>query len=100
MALIRAVSTDSMYIARKRSIKVPISLTLLRGKRAIKEALLDSGATECFVHPRTVKELKLPTTKLTKTRKVRNVDGTLNKAGAITQAVTLTTQYGLSIARH
>jgi len=60
-----------------------------RKKRVDQKALLDSGATECFIHPRTVARLGLPTRKLQNPRKVRNVDGTTNKAGNITEAVDL-----------
>ena len=57
MALARACMTDSVYIARNRSIKTPVSMCT-EGRRAEKEALLDFGATESFIHPRLVKELK------------------------------------------
>jgi len=58
-------------------------------KRVDQKALLDCGATECFIHPQAVKRLKLTTRKLAKTRKVQNVDGTPNKSGEILKAVDL-----------
>jgi hypothetical protein len=66
MALIRACnSPDSMYIAKKKSIHA--SLLLHTGpKRAMKKALLDTGATENFIHPCVVKQLSLRTKKLMK----------------------------------
>ena len=78
-----------MYIARKHAIQVPFQLRT-RKKRVDRKALLDSGATECFIHPRAVKNLKLTTRTLQKARKVQNVDGTTNKSGQILEAVDLT----------
>ena len=78
-----------MYIARKHAIQVPFQLRTRR-KRVDRKALLDSGATECFIHPRAVKNLKLTTRKLPKARKVQNVDGTTNKSGQILEAIDLT----------
>jgi gag-polyprotein putative aspartyl protease len=68
-----------MYVAKKKSIHA--SLLLHAGsKKAMKKALLDTGATENFIHPRVVKQLSLRTKKLSKPRKVKNVDGTLNQS--------------------
>jgi len=47
-----------MYIAQKHAIQVPFQLRTRR-KRVNRKALLDSGATECFIHPCAVKQLKL-----------------------------------------
>src|SRR5258708_4403071 len=54
-------------------------------ERVTKRALLDSGATESFVHPRLVKELALTTYLLDEPRQVRNVDGTSNRLGKVTK---------------
>jgi len=91
MALAQAVlnNSGSMYIARKHAIQVPFQLRT-RKKQANQKALLDSGATECFIHPCTVKQLKLTTQTLPKAWKVQNVDGTNNKARQILEAVDLT----------
>jgi hypothetical protein len=69
MALIQACATDTVYIARRKSIKVNLLLHTDQ-KQAIKKALLDSGATECFIHPKVVKQLKLQTVKLPKPRNI------------------------------
>ena len=78
-----------MYIAQKHAIQVPFQLRTRR-KRVDRKALLDSGATECFIHPRAVKQLKLATQTLPKAQKVQNVDGSDNKARQILEAVDLT----------
>jgi predicted aspartyl protease len=78
-----------MYIARNHAIQVPFQLRTQK-KQANRKALLDSGATECFIHPQMVQQLGLRTKKLQKPRKVRNVDGTPNRAGEIRQACEMT----------
>jgi len=92
-------NSGSMYIAWKHAIQVPFQLWTRR-KRVDQKALLDSGATECFIHPCTVKQLKLATQKLPKARKVQNVDGTDNKAGQILEAVDLTVNNNREQALH
>ena len=52
-------------------------------------ALVDSGAMENFMDHATVKKLKLGTKKLTYPIPVRNIDGTNNKAGHITEYMDL-----------
>ena len=64
-----------------------------RKQRVDQKVLLDSGATECFVHHRTVQRLGLETRKLMNPRSIQNVDGTPNKAGQITEAVELLTNH-------
>jgi hypothetical protein len=88
-----------MYIARNHAIQVPFQLRT-RKKRADRKALLDSGATECFIHPRMVRQLGLKTKDLSKPRKVRNVDGTPNQAGEIRQACEMTIQYQGKKSKH
>ena len=88
MALAQVINTSSMYIARNYAIKVPFQLRTSR-KRVDQKALLDSRATECFIHPRVVAQLQLMKRKLDKPRKVQNIDGTANKDGEILEVVDL-----------
>jgi hypothetical protein len=81
-----------VYLARNQSIKVPVSL-YTREQEAETNALLDSGATECFINPRLVDQYQVTTEPLKKTRKVRNVDGTTNRIGAIMHAAKLIVQH-------
>ena len=86
-------------MARNRSIKTRTFLyTEPEGVK--NEALIDSGATECLIHPRFLKNLSLKTTKLAKPRIVRNVDETINKSETITEAVELMVQYRDRITPH
>src|SRR5579863_10069237 len=88
MALAQVINTSSMYIAQNHAIKIPFQLQTSQ-KRVDQKALLDSGATECFIHPRAVACLQLQKRMLQKARKVQNVDGTENKDREITEAVDL-----------
>jgi hypothetical protein len=88
-----------VYIAKNKSIKIPV-LLYTKSDEAEKQALLDSGATECFIHPRMTREMNLPTYELKKPRNVRNVDGTTNRMGQITLGARLMIQCGDRIAIH
>ena len=87
-ALTRAIDMGSMYIARNKAIKIPFSLQT-RYKQVNWKALLNSSATENFIHLCVVKQLELKSRTLKKPRNIWNVDGTINKGGKIEHAVTL-----------
>jgi hypothetical protein len=72
-----------MYITRHDSVKLAFDLYSFKGK-AEEVALIDSGATENFINYKTVARLQLGTKKLEQARPVRNIDGTENKAGSVT----------------
>jgi predicted aspartyl protease len=78
-----------LYTARNKYIKTGF-LIYTSKKRAENHALLDTGATECFIHPRLVNKLGLKERPLQRPRNVRNVDGTINQAGKTTTGVELT----------
>ena len=92
VALIRACSSDSVYVARNRAIKVSSFLNT-QWERVTKDALLDSGATECFIHPRLVERLSLERHKLAKSRTVKNVDNSPNRLGAVMHMVNIRVNY-------
>jgi reverse transcriptase-like protein/aspartyl protease len=69
-------------------MKVPIVIQMSEWW-ATRNALLDSGATESFIHPRVVHELRLSTNWLHYPWTVQNVDGTNNKLGEVTDEVWL-----------
>ena len=74
-------------------MKVPISFWTSHAVTD-KNILVDSSATNNFIHPRLVKRLGLGMSKLDKPRKVWNVDGTTNKGGELTQYVNLEVKTG------
>ncbi|GLB45865.1 putative retrotransposable element tf2 155 kda protein type 1-like [Lyophyllum shimeji] len=57
------------------------------------KALLDSGASGLFLHIRFVREHGITTRTLSRPIPVKNVDGTANAAGAITEVVDLVLRY-------
>ena len=74
-------------------MKIPVSFRTAY-TRADKQILVDSGATDNFIHPRLIRRLALGTQKLERSRKIWNIDGTNNKAGRITDYVDLSIQTG------
>ncbi len=72
----------SIYVSRNHAIKTPVTIQMSQ-ERVTKKALLNSGATESFIHPRLVKELTLTTYPLEKPRQVWNIDGTNNQLGKV-----------------
>ena len=63
-------------------------------------ALIDSGATESFISPDLVQYFFIPTYQLSKPRTIRNVDGTKNKIGQVTEAATIDIKYGNKTTTH
>jgi len=56
------------------------------------KALVDSGATDCFMSENFVRRMKLGKRPLQKPRKIWNIDNTANQAGPITHYITLNIQ--------
>ena len=79
-------------------MKIPVSFQTAYA-RADKQILVDSGATDNFIHPRLIRRLALGTQKLERSRKIWNIDGTNNKAGRIMDYVDLSVQMGKSKTR-
>jgi hypothetical protein len=88
LALARALDTESVYVAKQRSIQVAVQL-YTRFRRVKVDTLLDCGVTENVIHPRLVKRMKLATKTLKKPQQVKNVNGTPNKAGKVTEVAIL-----------
>ena len=83
-----------MYIFRTDNrLEIPVSLYSFKGT-AEEIALVDSGATENFIDQETIKRLKLGTKKLSESVKLRNIDGSFNKAGSITHYIDLLVSRG------
>ena len=69
-------------------MRVPVSIRT-RYFMADKKALVDSGATDNFIHPAFTKRLGLTMTPLEKPKKIYNIDNTSNKSGSITHSLKL-----------
>ena len=69
-------------------MKVPISFRTLHAT-ADKTILVDSRAMDNFIHPKLLWWLGLGSQPLERPRKIWNIDGTTNKAGALTHCVDL-----------
>ena len=67
---------------------VPVSIHT-RYFMADKKALVDSGATDNFIHPAFAKRLGLTMTPLEKPKRIYNIDNTSNKVGSITHSLEL-----------
>ena len=69
-------------------MRVPVSIRT-RYFMADKKALVDSGATDNFIHPAFAKRLGLTMTPLEKPKRIYNIDNTSNKSGSITHSLEL-----------
>ena len=74
-------------------MKVPVSFQTLHAT-ADKTILVDSGATDNFIHPKLLKRLGLGSQPLERPQKIWNVDGTTNKAGVVTHCMDLEVHTG------
>jgi len=78
----------------RRSLTLKIELqTTDTGETKSVKALLDSGATGMFIDKDYVKENNFDTRKLSRPIPLRNVDGTPNEAGSVTEVVGLILRY-------
>src|SRR6266568_2792700 len=84
-AWVRAVHKFNSVIVttRFRSMHIPVSIRTSNAMADIK-ALVDSGATDCFMSEKFVQRMKLGKRPLQKTRKIWNIDNMPNQAGDIT----------------
>ena len=85
----------AMYSIRDSAMTIKVSIRLYY-KEARVNVLLDSGATDNLIDRNLVNKLGLGTTPLEPPRLVRNVDGSLNKDGTITNKCQLWIKRGKS----
>jgi hypothetical protein len=88
MAWVRALRCNTMYITHYRSMRVPVSIRTSYFM-ADKKALVDSGATDNFMHPAFAKRMGLGLQELPTPKKIFNIDNTSNKSGMITHFLDL-----------
>ena len=84
----RAICCNAVYITHYQSMHVPVSIRT-RYFMANKKALVDSGATDNFIHPAFTKRLGLTMTPLERPKRIYNIDNTSNKSGSITHSLEL-----------
>ncbi len=70
---------------------IPVSIRTNNAMANIK-ALVDSGATDCFMSESFIRRMKLGKRPLQKPRRIWNIDNTLNQAGEITHYIILEVQ--------
>src|SRR6266702_428497 len=92
-AWVRAVHKFNSVIVttRFRSMHIPISIRTSNAMANTK-ALVDSGATDCFMSERFIRCMKLGKRPLQRPQKIWNIDNTANQAGEITHYITLDIQ--------
>jgi hypothetical protein len=81
-AWVRALRCNTVYITRYRSMHIPVSIRTSYFM-ADRKALVDSGATDNFMHPAFAKKMGLGLRELPNPRKIFNIDNTTNKSGMI-----------------
>jgi hypothetical protein len=92
IAMLRALFPQATFVSWNYSICAPMNL---RTSSLVSEidALIDSGTTDNFISPAIITLFKIPTQPLEKPQNLRNVDGTPNKIGELTQVIYLTLWY-------
>ena len=91
-AMLQALFPEAVFIPKRHQIKAQVHLQSAHLHTNI-YALIDSGATDNFISPVTIRCFNLPTYKLPKPKIVQNVDGTKNSIGPMTHATNLEVQY-------
>ena len=79
----------TVFLPKVNALKIKVDFFSRNFKGPMAEALVDTGATHNFITRRLAKEQDCLIQKLYPPRIVRNVDGTPNKGGAITEYVDL-----------
>ena len=92
MAWVRAINCNAVYITSYRSMRIPVQLRTRYYEANNQKALVDSGATDCFIHPRLAERMKVGAQAFEKPKKIFNIDNTENKSGSITHFIDLKVQ--------
>src|SRR6266571_5038271 len=94
-AWVRAIHKFNSVIVttRFRSMHIPVSIRTSNAMADIK-ALVDSGATDCFMSENFIRRTRLGKRPLQRPRRIWNIDNTANQAGDITHYTTLNVQTG------
>jgi hypothetical protein len=87
-AWVRALCCNSVYITHYHSMRIPVSICTSYFM-ANKHALVNSGATDNFMHPVFATKMGLGLCELPTPCKIFNINNTTNKSGRITHYLNL-----------
>ena len=73
-------------------MRIPVNIQTRYYEADNQKALVDSGATNCFTHPRLAERMKVGRQAFEKPKKIFNIDNTENKSGSITHFIDLKVQ--------
>jgi hypothetical protein len=90
--MLRALFPQAAFISKERSLHAAVQLQSAHLHNTI-DALIDSGATNNFISPALVLQFRIPIYRLTKSKIVRNVDGTTNSNGVVNEYAPITILY-------
>ena len=93
ITMARTLHIQTLFIFKGNRLEIPIQYHSFKDTQE-HLALVNSGAMENFMDQATIKKLKLGTKKLKYQIPVRNIDGTNNKAGHITDYIDLIISQG------
>src|ERR1700761_4161487 len=78
------IQCNSVYITKKRSMKISVSFRTSHTMAEL-QVLVDSGATDNFISPKLLKQLRIGTKLLASQKKIWNINGTENRSGMLSQ---------------
>jgi hypothetical protein len=87
--MLRTLFPQAVFLPKQRSIRAKVKVQS-RTLHSPILALLDSGATDNFISPEVIEHFSIPTRALPTPRTIRNVDGTKNSIGKVTQLAQMT----------
>jgi hypothetical protein len=90
--MIRAIFSSDAFIPKQRSIKAKVQV-FAKDTAAEACTLIDSGVIENFIFPSFISRYSISIHLLSKTRTVRNVNGTKNQNGNIEETADLELNY-------
>ena len=73
-------------------MQIPVFIQMHYYEADNQKALVDSGATDCFIHPQLAEQMKVGAQAFKKPKKMFNIDNMENKLGSITHFINLKVQ--------
>ena len=81
---VRAINCNTVYITSHCSSQIPVSIRTCYYEADHKRALVDSRATDNFIHPQLAARMQVAQQAFDKPKKIFNINNTENKLGSIT----------------